>query len=192
MLTLVRDADNFIKFGINNEDFRTLAIRLHGDQKYGDLPYSIHLSMVENALVNAGYDSFEYRASAWLHDSIEDTEATLQLLYNYYGPNVAEWVFACTGEGDNRKERNASIYTKLAATPLAAPVKVADRYINMRYGIITGSHKLEMYIGEFAEFSNVVRPLMTGTKKGSVLWNLLEDAVVQAIQVTKEKKALAA
>ena len=170
------------------EDFRSFAIRLHGDQRYGDFPYPFHLAHVEETLVANGYDDFKYRASGWLHDVLEDCDMSINRLAECFGSEIAAMVFACTGEGANRKERNASVYKKLAALPSAAPIKVADRIVNMKFSVINKSKQLGMYIREFGDFSNNVRPLMTNTTKDALLWNRLEDVVGLAVKRMSETK----
>lgn len=164
-----------VNYTLQKEDFRTLAIKGHGDQKYGNFPYSIHLAMVEEVLVHFGFDSFHYRAAAWLHDIIEDTKMTPKAIQRLYGNKVALMVLACTGTGSNRKERNKLIYERLQALPEAAPVKLADRFVNTNFGILTKSPKLKMYVDEFEEFASVVKPLMIGVENGAHFWNHFED-----------------
>jgi (p)ppGpp synthase/HD superfamily hydrolase len=50
---------------------REYALRMHGDQKYGDEPYSMHLEDVETILIEFNHISSTLRAAAWLHD-LED------------------------------------------------------------------------------------------------------------------------
>jgi guanosine-3',5'-bis(diphosphate) 3'-pyrophosphohydrolase len=164
-----------LRFTRNYEDFRSLAIKLHDKQRYGDFHYSAHLAMVENALVSYGYDAFEYRAAAWLHDSMEDCGMTLARLQKLYGVKVSNMVYACTGVGANRKERNQCIYERLEKYPDAIPVKVADRFVNMRFSLATKSDKFKMYLLEFPEFAKATREHMCSTTFGKIFWHDLED-----------------
>lgn len=174
------EIDEHLRFTTKVEDYRTFAIKVHGNQTYGSYPYAMHLSLVENALVDCGFDSYEYRAAAWLHDAVEDCNVAPKDIQRDYGTTVANLVYACSGQGETRKIRNECIYTRLKARPEAAPVKWADRYVNMRYGLITKSKKLGMYVDEFPEFSENVRELLFPLKNGHQMWNDLEDVYEQA------------
>ena len=48
------------------------------------------------------------------------------------GVHVADLVWAVTGVGANRKERNQSIYDKIKNYPMAAVLKTADRIADLR------------------------------------------------------------
>lgn len=113
---------------------RFFAISVHGDQKYGDYPYSHHLDAVAKLAEPYGDDAI---VVAYLHDTVEDTNATLQEIENQFGTKIAACVALLTDEaGANRKERKAKTYAKLAvvqgANELALIVKTADRLANVR------------------------------------------------------------
>lgn len=60
---------------------RELALAQHGTQKYGEHPYSYHLSQVSQLLAEFGYAGDEAIAAAgWLHDTLEDTPTSHKLL----------------------------------------------------------------------------------------------------------------
>lgn len=109
---------------------KVFAIRNHGAQRYGANPYAYHLDKVERVLVAAAYTSDVWKASAWLHDVVEDTPADISTVRQMFGDEVADNVWAVSGFGANRKERNADIYRKLAARPTAWTLKVSDRIAN--------------------------------------------------------------
>ena len=54
-------------------------------------------------------------AAAWLHDTIEDTSVTREDIVAHFGDEVAALVWAVTGEGATRSERNQSAYAKIRA-----------------------------------------------------------------------------
>ena len=116
------------------QEARSFAIKAHGDQKYGERPYSYHLDAV--AALAAPYGS-EAETVAYLHDTAEDTATTLEEIEQHFGPRIAACVALLTDEpGTNRKERKAKTYAKLAKVhgpnELALVVKVADRLANVR------------------------------------------------------------
>lgn len=169
-----------LSFERDYEDFRTFAIYAHGDQQYGPMPYAFHLASVENNLIFFGYKESHYRAAAWLHDVVEDTKITHDKVYQLFGAKVASMVWACTGEGLTRAERNASIIKKIQSFPEAAPVKVSDRLTNVLFGITQKSSQLNRYIDEQPAFSSWMKELMTIDKRSLQMWNYLEDTIEKA------------
>ena len=167
-------------------DFRMFAIRRHGRQMYGEVPYAYHLAMVEAILGDYGFTSHDYQVAAWLHDSVEDTDVTLDMINGLYGGTVVSMVWACTGEGENRKARAESIYKKLEQYPIAAPVKVADRLANTL--VSSGktplgkepTRQLDMYLAEWDEFKARVSPLMGDHHNSRLLWDALASTVEEA------------
>ncbi len=133
---------------------KRFAIQAHGDQKYGDLPYSVHLESVETVLIEFGHISSVMRAAAWLHDVLEDTETTEAQLVDANIPHeVISLVQSVTSEpGKNRKERNAATYPKIARNLYAVALKLADRIANVRNATASGSDLLKMYKKEYPEF----------------------------------------
>lgn len=130
------------------------AIERHGDQMYGDKPYQHHLHAVCTILRDFGYFGKWLDAGA-LHDVIEDTPTTIDEIMMKWDEWTAKVVWACTGVGANRKERNTSIYEKIAAFPAAAVVKMADRIANVE-NATPGSSHASMYLKESSEFNRQV------------------------------------
>jgi guanosine-3',5'-bis(diphosphate) 3'-pyrophosphohydrolase len=129
----------------------------HFHQRYGDsLNYSKHLNDVYCVLLEFGFngiDHSELLASAFLHDTIEDTATSYNDIKKEFGYKIAEICFAVTDElGRNRKERHEKTYIKLKQLLPAIVLKVADRIANVRFSISQGSSQLEMYRKEFADF----------------------------------------
>ena len=65
--------------------------RINHRRKYNDEPYHVHLSAVAK-LVASVTDDQEVIAAAWLHDTVEDTQATLEDIEEEFGMPVAELV----------------------------------------------------------------------------------------------------
>lgn len=139
--------------------WKAAAVRAHGDQKYGTLPYWRHLQDVEDVLKDFGFVSSDYQAAAWLHDIVEDTSTTIEEVEKQFGLDVGRLVWAVTGVGHNRKARQASIIKKLHHTKEACPLKLADRIANLEAAITEGNvaGKFAMYHKEQPEFEKVVR-----------------------------------
>ena len=72
--------------------FATSAHKRIGHQrKYSNQPYQVHLQAVAK-LVASVSDDPEMIAAAWLHDTVEDTPATLDDISGNFGEAVAELV----------------------------------------------------------------------------------------------------
>jgi hypothetical protein len=110
--------------------------RIDHRRKYNDEPYHVHLSAVAK-LVASVTDDEEMVAAAWLHDTVEDTEATLEDIEASFGRPVAELVEELTdvsrpGDG-NRSVRKAIDRRHLAqASKRAKTVKLADLIDNCK------------------------------------------------------------
>lgn len=76
---------------------REFAILWHGEQKrkYTGEPYWHHCRDVANLVRIVSKDE-ELLAAAWLHDTLEDTPATLQVLESVFGMAVSSLVEAVT------------------------------------------------------------------------------------------------
>src|SRR4051812_20195976 len=88
------------------------VMQRHNGQLYCGLPYQYHLDRVVAQLVKFGFTSDVFLAAALCHDVIEDTPTTREEVKALFGEEVDAIVWACTGIGKNRKERNADIYAK--------------------------------------------------------------------------------
>ena len=58
--------------------------RINQRRKYNNAPYDVHLSAVAK-LVASVTDDEEMIAAAWLHDTVEDTRATLDDIETEFG-----------------------------------------------------------------------------------------------------------
>lgn len=127
----------------------------HAKQRYGDgEPYERHLKDVVNVLKEFGFDNEANTSSAWLHDIIEDTKVTKNMIEENFGKEIAGMVYAVTNElGVNRVERNLKTYQKLLKYPKALPIKLADRIANVRYSKSKGNSSFyKMYKKEYPSF----------------------------------------
>ena len=134
-------------------DFATAA---HGEQKYGDKPYVAHLSAVRAVLSDFGFEG-DLGVAAWLHDVLEDTPTTAAQLELMFGSAVTRLVFAVTGQGRNRKERNEDVYNKLGDFPMAVVLKLADRIANAETSAKDNPKLHAMYCKEYPDFRRKLR-----------------------------------
>ncbi len=147
---------------------RDFAIKAHGDQTYGGDPYAVHLFDVVIVARDFDCTNAQWKA-AFLHDVLEDTAVTSDQILDHFGPDVLTIVYACTGEGDDRRERMASIYRKIAKHPEAALVKLADRIANVE-AATPGGHHWRRYRNEMSDFRAAIRPHVP-----TAMWERLEQ-----------------
>lgn len=155
------------------DDYRQFAIDAHGDQMYGNQPYAAHLNAVAEVLLDFGFSDDTWQAAAWLHDVVEDTDTTQAHVHIAFGWEVAALVHAVTGEGANRREKQASIIAKLHINKSACILKLADRIANLEAAIMeqNASGKMAMYYKELPAFEKVVRK-----HTPPAMWDRLCDA----------------
>ena len=154
---------------------KEFAIAQHGTQKYGEHPYLYHLDRVSQVLSEFGYAEDEAIAAAgWLHDTLEDTETTYEVLMSEFGKETADIVFAVTNElGTNRELRLRKTALKIAANKKALIVKLADRIANTEASLETNSKLYNMYSKEFLLFKEL---LYTDDADLLPMWNRLIKA----------------
>jgi (p)ppGpp synthase/HD superfamily hydrolase len=120
----------------------------HGDQRYGDEPYEVHLVAVVRIARWAGLSLTEQLAAA-LHDVVEDTSVTRAMLSARFGEEVANLVSAVSVQGRNRAEKLLASLAQLDAMPKAIDLKLCDRLGNIEAAIAKGKARLlAMYLAE--------------------------------------------
>jgi (p)ppGpp synthase/HD superfamily hydrolase len=136
------------------ETAKRMAIAAHGDQRYGDKPYAVHLQAVVDWLRRFGFCDHDIVRAAWLHDTLEDTTLAASKISQAFGPDVLHIVECVMSEpGRSRRERNPKTYLKLKRGPWQArAVKLADRIANVSAGGLT-----DMYRKEWPEFEAAIR-----------------------------------
>lgn len=107
------------------------AVKAHGNQlrKYTGEPYAVHLAAVARIVASVPHDE-NMLAAAWLHDVLEDTEASFEELKAVVGQDVASlvlWLTDYKTSAGNRATRKAYDRDRLASSPAAAKtIKLAD------------------------------------------------------------------
>lgn len=150
--------------------YATLHHVIRKGQLYGVLPYTHHLSDVEEVLREFGEVRVDLLVAAWLHDIVEDTDVKARDVEENFGPEVARLVSAVTSEeGPNRKTRNALTYPKIReAGDEAVRLKLADRIANVR----NGGSSVEMYRKEHKAFRHALYSQGSGNGK---MWEYLDS-----------------
>lgn len=121
-------------------------------RKYTGEPYWRHPEHVAS-LVETVCGTSEMVAAAWLHDVVEDTEVSLELVREHFGDEVAtlvDWLTNKATRADgNRAARKALDRARLAGAPHAAQtIKLADIISNIP-SIVEHDPKFgEVYVDE--------------------------------------------
>jgi (p)ppGpp synthase/HD superfamily hydrolase len=113
-----------------------IASQAHNGQfrKGTQIPYITHPIAVGMILMKAGY-SDEIVAAGILHDTVEDTDLTIEEIEREFGPKVAEIVAGCSEPDkslswEKRKEHTIE-FLKAASNDIRA-VACADKLHNIR------------------------------------------------------------
>lgn len=106
-------------------------------RKYTGEPYWVHPEEVANIIRSLPAFTDEMLAAAWLHDVLEDTEVTPEVLNEEFGEKVTNlvlWVTdVSTSLDGNRETRKAIDRLHLANAPAEAQtIKLADLISNTR------------------------------------------------------------
>ncbi len=113
------------------------AARAHDGQKRKstDVPYLVHPVGVMMVLVECGETDPELLAAALLHDTVEDTAATLADLRARFGARVAAIVEGCSEPDKSdtweQRKQHTIAYLKTAPRDIAL-VSAADKLHNVR------------------------------------------------------------
>lgn len=138
---------------------RALAVKAHGEQKYGDVPYEVHLDAVVAVLKEFGNFDEVSLCAGYLHDVLEDTQVTKMRIWQECGDEISILVELLTDQpGRNRAERHAATYPGIALHPKAVTLKLADRIANVRASRVKGKEGLlRMYQKEYGEFKAALK-----------------------------------
>ncbi|XP_045613030.1 guanosine-3',5'-bis(diphosphate) 3'-pyrophosphohydrolase MESH1 [Procambarus clarkii] len=109
----------------------------HKDQKRKDperTPYINHPIGVAYLLVEGGVENLDVLQAALLHDTVEDTQTTLEEILNEFGPEVAGIVAEVTDNKtlDKQERKRLQIVKAATASNEAKLVKLADKLYNLR------------------------------------------------------------
>ena len=150
--------------------FATAAHYAAGNvRKYTGEPYINHPEAVVDIVSNVTHTP-EMIAAAWLHDTVEDTGVSLDLIKFEFGDKVAELVYwltdKSTHEDGNRADRKAIDRLHIAkASPEAKTIKLADLLDNTASIIEHDPDFAEVYMAEKAELLKVL------TEGDKTLWD---------------------
>src|SRR4051794_20375765 len=153
-----------------------VAEAAHANQKRksGD-PYITHPLAVATILAGLGMDTTTLVA-ALLHDTVEDTGATLESITTDFGPEVAHLVDGVTkidkvkfGDAGAQAETIRKMIVAMARDPRVLVIKLADRLHNMRTLRFLPPEKPEKKARETLE---ILAPLAHRLGMNTIKWEL--------------------
>ena len=165
-------------------------------RKYTGEPYIVHPEAVAQ-LVRSVPHTEEMLAAAWLHDTVEDTEATLEEIERECGAEVADLVEMLTDpsrpEDGNRARRKAidRAHTALAS-PDAKTIKLADLIDNTRSIVQCDPGFARVYLAEKRKLLEVLRdgdPKLWGVAAGIAEDDLYDHASTRMVHLRRKPEA---
>ena len=144
---------------------KAFATKAHGDinqkRKYTGEPYIVHPASVANR-VSKITENANQICAAWLHDTVEDTEATIEDIEREFGKDIMILVEMLTdvsrpddGNRKIRKEMDRQ-HSKLAS-PEAKTVKLADLNDNAYSIIKDGKSFAPVFMSEMELLLDVLK-----------------------------------
>lgn len=107
-------------------------------RKFTGEPYIVHPASVVQILMSVN-PSAEMIAAAWLHDVVEDTDVSAQVIEVEFGPVVARYVEMLTDVrtrrtgGERIARKNANLHHSARACPEAQTIKLCDLIDNATF-----------------------------------------------------------
>ena len=122
-------------------------------RKYTGEPYIVHPIEVAGLVESVSGHTVEMVAAAYLHDTIEDTQVTIDIIVQEFGTEIANLVLWLTKVGEaehgNRAARKELDREYLAQAPAdAQTVKLADLIANTRSIVEHDPKFAEVYLRE--------------------------------------------
>ena len=128
------------------------AAEKHREQrsKHWDAPYTDHLRSVVSLLRQYGQKDSHIIAAAWLHDTVEKTEATLHGIVDEFGDGIGELVYWLTDSGQGEGDILAlTTAWRLGGAPWDAKlIKLADIIDNGRVILKHDRAKAPRFVSE--------------------------------------------
>ena len=148
-------------------------------RKYTGEPYISHPAELVELLREHGIADQQMLAAAWLHDVVEDTGVTIDLIECEFGRGVADLVAGLTDvsrpEDGNRKTRKAIDRAHTAAqSPACKTIKLADLISNTKSIVERDPEFAKVYLAEKRQLLEV---LCDGDSR---LWELANSIVSAA------------
>lgn len=129
-----------------------MALEYHAGQKYGVHSYFYHLDQVA---MSVGVDIKDYKHTivAYLHDILEDTECTEQILRENFSADIVDAVVAIT------KVKGENYFTyiyRVSRNKIAHTVKIHDTLCNLTESVKTGQwRRVDKYANQLSLLAKI-------------------------------------
>ena len=143
-------------------DYATQAhARIDQRRKYSNQPYDVHLKSVAN-LIREVVDDDEMIAASWLHDTVEDTPATIEDIEREFGSSVACLVSELTdvsrpGDGNRAARKRIDRLHLAKASSRGKTIKLADLIDNCRDICRHDNRFCKVFLGEMEALLGVLQ-----------------------------------
>lgn len=153
-------------------------------RKYTGEPYYRHPEEVLDILLTYANPTVEQQCAALLHDTVEDTEVTIDTINRIFGPVVTNLVSGLTDVSTiadgNREQRKAIDRTHTINTSYATrTVKLADLISNTRSIVERDPNFARTYIPEKLKLLWAFKHDMANDKIWQVAFDLCADAITE-------------
>lgn len=179
------------------------ASEFHRDQprKGSSLPYISHTVAVMLILQRAGFDDDRLLAAAVLHDVVEDTDCTLEMLKEQFPPEVAQWVSETSEQkqdeaGTDRSwvdRKREHLAHAASASFEARAIILADKYHNlcsMLYDLDRGETVWERFNAPVEHVLWYNREMIVTVARETPELNVLRRAAIDTlVQLISDAKA---
>lgn len=149
-------------------------------RKYTGEDYIHHPAAVAGIVAQCPGHTWQMVAAAWLHDVVEDTHITIEVVNTVFGDDVSRLVAELTNvpkEAGNRRTRFALNLEKLSkASNEAKTIKLADIIHNISSIVANDPKFAPLYLEEKEQALKVLR----GGDK--VLWAIADDRITAGQQ----------
>lgn len=166
------------------------AARCHSGQtrKDGVTPYIVHPAEMVASLKQCGIDNPCILAAAWLHDAVEDTDTTLNRIYDEFGPSVCGLVDVLTRR---KPHEDHDVYNSrvLSSSHAAKLIKVADTEHNTRTIEYLDKDAQQRKLREAKELYLPLRDELCSIYDAASLFDALEKHI-NAFEVTEAPESL--
>ena len=130
-------------------------------RKYTGEPYIVHPAAVVEIVRNVPHTP-EMLAAAWLHDTVEDTNATAQEVLHAFSPAVALLVEMLTdvsrpADGNRAIRKSLDLKHTALASPDAQTIKLADIIDNSRCILAHDPDFAKVYLREMTALLGVMK-----------------------------------
>jgi (p)ppGpp synthase/HD superfamily hydrolase len=166
------------------------AVAAHGSQLYGNKkPQGFHLVAAMEVLGRFGWWDSRALMAAALHDTVEDTDVTVDQIRGVFGDDVANIVFMCTDPpAEKRRIRKNLLHAQFRRTidghyrsgtdvpywlTASIAVKIADRITNVENCLRESDSRLGMYRKELPPFHEAMDIRMYAPDIHSDMWQHL-------------------